>query len=145
MSKVEFYRCESCGNLVALMKEAKGELTCCNQPMTKLEANVSDAAEEKHVPHVVEEEDVIRVSVGSTIHPMLPEHYIEWIALATDNEIIIKHLKPGEHPVVEFENVKDGTVFAYCNLHDLWKKDLQYIIPNEVVCSPEFPDGCISV
>lgn len=118
---VEFYRCELCGNMVALIKKGGGTLVCCGQNMTKLEANSTDAAKEKHVPVVSREGGKIKVTVGSTPHPMLPEHHIEWIALVTDDEVKLKYLKPGEEPQAEFAEVPSGTVYAYCNLHGLWK------------------------
>lgn len=123
MSLVEFYRCERCGNIVALLKKGGGTLTCCGQAMTKLEANSTDAAKEKHVPVVVKENGKIRVTVGSVAHPMQPEHFIEWIALATEERVEIHHLKPGDEPKAEFEGAESGTVYAYCNLHGLWKAD----------------------
>ena len=123
MSVVEFYRCERCGNLVALVKKGGGTLTCCGQAMTKLVANSTDAAKEKHVPVVTKEGGKVKVVVGSTPHPMQAEHYIEWIALAADGKVEIHHLKPGEEPKTEFEEAESGTVYAYCNLHGLWKAD----------------------
>ncbi|MBW7571391.1 desulfoferrodoxin [Caproiciproducens faecalis] len=123
MSKVAFYRCELCGNMVALIKEGGGTLTCCGQEMTKLEANTTDAAQEKHVPVVTREDGKIKVSVGSVLHPMLPEHHIEWIALVTDDKVEITYLKPGMEPKAEFKEVASGTVYEYCNLHGLWKAE----------------------
>lgn len=120
---VEFYRCELCGNMVALIKKGGGTLVCCGQNMTKLEANSTDAATEKHVPVVVKEGGKIKVAVGSTLHPMLPEHHIEWIALVTEDKVEFKYLKPGEEPKAEFEEVASGTIYEYCNLHGLWKAD----------------------
>lgn len=121
MSNINFYRCESCGNIVALIKTGGGTLACCGKPMTKLEANSTDAAKEKHVPVVTKEADKIRVAVGSTLHPMLEEHYIEWIALVADGRVEFKFLKPGEEAIAEFTDVKAGEIYAYCNLHGLWK------------------------
>lgn len=123
MSNVKFYRCEVCGNIVALLKEGGGTLSCCEQEMTLLKANTSDGATEKHVPVVVKEDGEIKVSVGEVIHPSLPEHFIEWIALVTDDNIQLTYLTPGMIPVVEFPEVKSGTVYEYCNLHGLWKTE----------------------
>lgn len=123
MSEVVFYRCEKCGNMVALMKNGGGTLTCCGQPMTKLVANTTDAAKEKHVPAIAKQDGKIKVAVGSTLHPMLPEHYIEWIALVAGEKLIVRFLKPGEEPKAEFCEVPGGTVYEYCNLHGLWKAD----------------------
>jgi len=123
MSNVDFYRCELCGNMVALMKKGGGTLTCCGQAMTKLEANSTDAAQEKHVPVITREGGKLKVSVGSVLHPMLPEHHIEWIALATEDKVEIVYLKPGMEPKAEFNEVASGTVYEYCNLHGLWKAE----------------------
>lgn len=123
MSEVAFYRCELCGNMVALIRKGGGTLSCCGQEMTKLEANTTDAAQEKHVPVVTREGGKIKVSVGSVLHPMLPEHHIEWIALVTDGRVEIAYLKPGMEPKAEFNEAASGTVYEYCNLHGLWKAD----------------------
>ena len=123
MGLVDLYRCEVCGNIVALIKKGGGTLTCCGQEMTKLKANSTDAAKEKHVPVVTKENGRIKVAVGSTLHPMLPEHHIEWIALVAGNRVEFKFLKPGQEPRAEFAGAESGTVYEYCNLHGLWKAE----------------------
>ena len=123
MSNMIFYRCAVCGNIVTLLKNGGGELVCCGQPMTKLEPNTTDGAKEKHVPVISKENGKIKVAVGSVLHPMLPEHHIEWIVLDTGGKTEIVYLKPGMEPKAEFTEVKTGTVYEYCNLHGLWKTD----------------------
>ena len=71
-----FYRCEKCGNMIALLKNGGGTLVCCGQDMTALKPNTTDAAQEKHVPDIVKEDGKIKVQIGSTLHPSIPEHYI---------------------------------------------------------------------
>lgn len=107
MNKVLFYRCEKCGNIVALIKVGGGTLNCCGQEMTKLNANSTDAAKEKHVPVVIKDGDKIKVSVGSIEHPMLAEHFIEWIALVTNEKVEIVNLKPGMEPKAIFTYYND--------------------------------------
>jgi superoxide reductase len=124
MANVVFYKCEVCGNMVALIKDGGGTLVCCGQDMKKLEANTTDAATEKHVPVVVKEDGKIKVTVGSTIHPMIETHYIEWIALDTGDRLQIAYLKPGMEPKAEFGDAAAGTVYEYCNLHGLWKSEI---------------------
>lgn len=102
MSDTLFYRCEKCGNIVVLIRAGGGTLTCCGQNMTKLQANSTDAAKEKHVPVLTSEGEKIKVAVGSVAHPMTAEHYIEWIALVAENKIEIVFLKPGMEPKAEF-------------------------------------------
>lgn len=120
---LDFYRCNECGNIVTLIRNNGGPLDCCGTPMEKLEANSTDAAHEKHVPVITKDGGKIKVVVGSTAHPMLAEHYIEWICLVSGDRAEFKYLKPGEEPKAEFEGAESGTVLAYCNLHGLWKAE----------------------
>ena len=113
---------DSDGKLVAALGDDVATPAGC----TELTANTEDAAHEKHVPVVEIERDdhVIRARVGSTEHPMLPEHYIEWIALVTEDKVEIKFLKPGEEPKAAFNAVESGEIYEYCNLHGLWKASI---------------------
>jgi superoxide reductase len=126
--KTLFYRCKGCGNFVLFVDEKTGcTPKCCGEPMEELVANTADAAVEKHVPQVADDGNIVKVQVGSTIHPMLDAHYIQFICLETDKGIQIKYLKPGEEPKAEFAPAgweKAIAVYEFCNLHGLWKKDL---------------------
>lgn len=115
------YKCELCGNIVEVLNANAGVLVCCAQPMKHFEENTVDASKEKHVPVVEISPTGIKVSVGSVDHPMLPEHYIEWVELIKENAVCRIELKPGDMPQVEFPTVEKFTVRAYCNLHGLWK------------------------
>ncbi|NLU53015.1 MAG: desulfoferrodoxin [Clostridiaceae bacterium] len=123
MAGISFYRCDKCGNIVALLQKGGGTLTCCDQSMTELKANTTDASKEKHVPDIVKEDDKIKVTIGSTPHPMIPEHYIQWIALVSGEKVQFKFLRPEDEPKAEFLEADSGTVYEYCNLHGLWKAD----------------------
>ena len=129
MTEPVFYRCNKCGNLVAVINDGGCVPQCCGQPMEKLVADSTDAAVEKHVPVVKKDEDGkhIIATVGAVEHPMTKEHYIMWIALATDDNIVVKHLHPGDKPQAKFSAccAKGGTVYAYCNLHGLWKSEAE--------------------
>ena len=91
--------------------------------MHELKAGVTDAAVEKHVPVYTVDGNRVHVVVGETKHPMLEEHFIEWITLNINQGIYRKQLKPGQEPAADFslcdgEHVEE--VYAYCNLHGLW-------------------------
>jgi len=117
----EVYKCELCGNIVELVHGGVGALVCCNQKMMKLTENTVDAAKEKHVPVIEVGADSITVKVGSVAHPMLDEHYIEWVELLADGKLYRQHLKPGGAPEAVFPVVaKQFTAREYCNLHGLW-------------------------
>lgn len=109
--------------MVVMIKRGGGKLVCSGQPMTKLEVNTTDAAKEKHISAVTKDGGKTKVAVGSTLHPMLSEHYIEWIAVVAGDKVDSRFLKPGEEPKAEFMEVQSGASYAYCNLHGLWKAD----------------------
>ncbi len=121
---MKFYKCEGCGKIVGMVKNSKCPTKCCGEPMVEMVANTTDAATEKHVPVYKVEGNVVTVCVGDVAHPMLDAHYIEWVALQTKEGAQRKELKPGQEPKVRFALV-DGDevveVYAYCNLHGLWK------------------------
>lgn len=96
-----FYRCESCGNIFAKVDASHG-IDCCGKPMAPIVANTTDASREKHVPVPVKNNGKLVVTVGSVLHPMIQEHYIQWIALASENKLEIIYLKPGDEPKATF-------------------------------------------
>ena len=122
----KFYICEKCGNLVGLIHESGAPLVCCGQKMTKLEAGVVEASREKHIPVVEVNGNEVKVTVGSVEHPMASEHSILWVYLETDKGGQRKCLEVGKAPVAVFAlaDEKPLAVYAYCNLHGLWKAEI---------------------
>lgn len=97
---------------------------CCGSPMKELIPGTVDAAVEKHVPVVTIDGNTVTVVVGGVAHPMLEEHYIEWIAIQTKEGCQMKELHPGDEPKAVFALAPgDELVAAYehCNIHGLWK------------------------
>ena len=124
---MKFYICKHCGNIVTKLTSANVPLKCCGETMQLLEAGVTDAAVEKHVPAVTVEGSLVKVSVGSVAHPMTAEHYIPWVVLETERGASIQWLNPEDAPEAVFalsEGQTPKAVYAYCNLHGLWKADL---------------------
>ncbi len=121
---MKFLQCSHCGQIVAVVKETGVPVICCGEPMKEIVPGTTDAAVEKHVPVVEVSGNKVTVSVGSVEHPMIPEHFIEWIALETRMGNQRKSLSPGDAPKTCF-SICDGdevvAAYAYCNLHSLWK------------------------
>ncbi|MBQ3867395.1 MAG: desulfoferrodoxin [Clostridia bacterium] len=122
--ELKFYQCETCGQIIAKVKETAAPVVCCGKPMKQIIPGTVEASKEKHIPVYRTEGNIVIVEVGSTLHPMLEEHYIEWIALQTKFGNQRKALKPGDAPKACFsicEGDEVEAVYAYCNLHGLWK------------------------
>ena len=121
----KFYICEHCGNLVEMVHNAGVPMMCCGQKMKELEPGVVEASHEKHIPVASVEGNVVKVVVGSVEHPMAAEHSILWVSLLTDKGVQRKYLEVGKAPIAQFSLVdeKPIAVYAYCNLHGLWKSE----------------------
>ncbi len=120
----KYYICEHCGNIITMVKNKGVPVMCCGQKMTEIIPGTTEAAPEKHAPVYQVEGNKASVTVGAVEHPMLPEHYIDWVSLQTNQGSQRKELKPGEAPRVCFsicEGEEVEAVYAYCNLHSLWK------------------------
>ena len=126
MKNNKFYVCAHCGNIVEMVHDAGVSIFCCGQKMDELIPGSVDASVEKHVPAVKVQESSVEVNVGSVEHPMVDVHWIEWVQLQTNKGSYRHYLNPGEAPYVKFllNDEKPLAVYAYCNIHGLWKTEL---------------------
>lgn len=122
----KFYICERCGNIAGKIHDSGVAMVCCGQKMTELVPGVVEASHEKHIPVVELEGNLVKVTVGSVEHPMAAEHSILWVYLETDKGGQRKCLEVGASPTVTFAltDEKPLAVYAYCNLHGLWKAEI---------------------
>lgn len=119
-----FYICKGCGNIIAYAEKKGCNVKCCGEEMVELVANTTDGAHEKHVPVYTVEGNTITVKIGSVPHPMTEAHLISWVAVETKKGNMRRTLKAGQEPVITFPIESDDevvAVYAYCNLHGLWK------------------------
>lgn len=115
-----FYKNKNGNLLISLDKLNE---TC----LTLLNANTEDASKEKHVPFVEANKNEVTATIGEVVHPMLDNHFIQFVLLKTDKQYYLKQLKPNIEPKVTFklqDDEKPLEVYEYCNLHGLWKKEL---------------------
>ena len=122
---MKIYKCNMCGNVLEAINDKCDNLTCCNTPMKELKAFEVDGAKEKHIPVYTLEDDKIVVSVGEVLHPMDEDHYIEFITYECCDSVFRVNLKPGQMPKCSFPYFGEGTLYAYCNKHGLWKKEVE--------------------
>ena len=126
MRNTKFYICPHCRNTVEMIYDTDIKLFCCAEEMQELVPNTVEASGEKHIPAVKVGVGKVEVNVGSVDHPMVNVHWIEWVQLVTDKGSYRKWLNPGDAPNVKFllSEEKPIAVYAYCNLHGLWKTEL---------------------
>ncbi len=128
MGNFELYICEKCGNIIEVVNKGDIDVVCCGSNAKKLVPNTVDAAFEKHVPVGTLNESLLEIKVGSVEHPMTNEHYIQSIYAVTDTGVVYrKYLNPGDKPAATFNilDAKKVDMYAYCNLHGLWKATIE--------------------
>ncbi len=146
----KFFTCQSCGNQIVIVENfPKSEVVCCGQPAQQLTVNHEDVCSESHLPVITFtgglKASAAQISVGIEPHPMTEEHHIEWVYLQTRKGGQFQYLGVEQKPKVTFAltgqdayaycdrqickmgkgckfKCKQGfVVYAYCNLHGLWK------------------------
>lgn len=123
---MKIFKCAKCNNMISYLQKDACDVKCCGEAMVELVPNTSDGAGEKHVPVIEVDGNTVTVKVGEVDHPMLEAHYIQWIAIETEQGRQRKTLNPGDAPVATFaiaEGDKLKEAYEYCNLHGLWKAE----------------------
>ena len=122
----KFYICTQCGNMVGLIEDKGMPILCCGKRMSELVPNTVEASMEKHLPAVTVSGNNISVTIGSAPHPMEEAHHIGFVYVETELGGQRKCLKIGDEPKLSFCFMDDKpvAVFAYCNLHGLWKTEI---------------------
>ena len=118
-------KCSKCGAIVKVLKDCNCEghgITCCGEEMKELVPNSVDAAIEKHVPTYEVRDGKIFVRVN---HVMEEDHYIEWISIVFEGKEVTTYLENGKDAVAHCKYVPGSTIYAYCNKHGLWKKEVE--------------------
>ena len=118
-------KCSKCQNLIEVIKDGtvnNCSIKCCGEEMIEMVQNSVDAAFEKHVPNYEIIDNHIIVNVN---HVMEEEHYIEWIAMLSNNQVIKKFLLPNEKASAIFPYIKGSKIYSFCNKHGLWLKEVE--------------------
>ena len=137
--EMKFYRCPHCGQIIAIVKATGVPIVCCGEPMAEVVPGTTDASLEKHVPVVNVEGNTVHVSVGSAAHPMLPEHYIEWVAIQTKQATSVNSCPPVTSrkpvfPSVTAMRLKQYMHTAICILSGKPEFEMLHLCYNEPGC-----------
>lgn len=141
----KFFLCSTCGNVVVKAIDSGVGIVCCGNQMKELLPGTTDGSMEKHVPVVEHVDDrTVRVKVGSAPHPMIREHHIVFIYLETEHGGQIQYLDPEGPAEAVFCGCKDKpvAVYAYCNIHGLWKADVSDCSGDTGKCCGVKKSGC---
>ena len=122
---MKFFKCSNNGLVIPICHVFTDEQSL--KDAQEITPNSVDAATEKHMPVVTVSGSTVTVNVGSVTHPMSEEHLITTVVLETQNGAQYKYLSHEMEPIVHFSlysTDKPIAAYAYCNLHGLWKIDI---------------------
>ncbi len=124
MKRNDIYKCKKDGVVFEILSNVNIDIPE-DASIENFNEQTADFATEKHVPILTETEQGIKITVGSTLHPMTEEHFIEWIEVINGDYVNRKYLNPGDAPEAEFYVQKqDGLIVRqFCNVHGLWKSN----------------------
>ena len=108
-----FYVCPVCGNVIRAAGEAV--ISCCGITLPALEAEDADG---EHAIRAEAVEDEYYVTVG---HPMAKDHYISFLAAASDRSVQLIKLYPEGPAEARFKIDRVKVLYAYCNRHGLFR------------------------
>ena len=138
----KFFFCATCGNVVVNVADSGVSPFCCGQEMKELVPMTTETMAEKHLPeiHLKEKDNTLLVKVGALPHPMTPDHHIRFIYLETENGGQIRYLDPAKPAEACFCLGKEVpvAVYAYCNIHGLWKTDVKCEAKPDRKCCKRF-------
>ncbi|WP_139653786.1 helix-turn-helix domain-containing protein [Raoultibacter phocaeensis] len=124
MKRIRFYRCPTCGNVVTSTSAA--EVSCCGRPLEQLEVKRS---EKEHAISIEEVEDEYLVTVD---HPMKKDHFVSFVACATDERLVLVRMYPEQAAQTRFPRMPWSTWYVCCThhgLHVLSGKEMRSIAP----------------
>ncbi|MEG2646080.1 MAG: desulfoferrodoxin family protein [Clostridia bacterium] len=124
-NKLIIKKCRKCGAIVKVINDCDCNncgIKCCNENMEVLVPNSVDASIQKHIPvyEVIGDEILVKVN-----HVMEKAHFIEWICLVDENNEYIIKLNADQKAEAKFKYIPGSVIYAYCNIHGLWKQDVK--------------------
>lgn len=127
MKENKFYECNNYKTIIRMIADEDIPVVCNGQQMREMIPNVDDGSKEKHVPQLEFINNVLKVKIGSVNHPMEEKHSIKWVYMISRDGEQLKYLKKNGAPEVDFALTNGDhpvKVYAFCNLHGLWKAEL---------------------
>lgn len=116
MKRIKFYVCPNCGNILTALSDTA--ISCCGKKLLPLELKKADAADRLSV-EIIENEFFI-----SANHEMTKEHYISFVALITDDTLILRKQYPEWDLQARIPFFAHGQLVWYCTRHGLFYQSI---------------------
>lgn len=116
VKKMRFFVCPRCGNIINALDGVA--VNCCGNRLDALEVQTSSDA---HHIHIEESDGDWYITAD---HTMTRTHYISFIALLTEDTLMLKKLYPEWMAEARFPLYSHGVLYYYCTEHGLFQQKL---------------------
>ena len=113
MTRVNFYVCPVCGNVIQPV--GKAMISCCGITLPPCEPENADSE------HIIDTEIVEDEYYFTLRHPMTKNHFISFLAAVSDNGVQFVKLYPESNAQARFKINRVKKLYAYCNRHGLFQ------------------------
>ncbi len=113
MTRVNFYVCPVCGNVIQSV--GKAMISCCGITLPPCEPENADSE------HIIDTEIVEDEYYFTLRHPMTKNHFISFLAAVSDNGVQFVKLYPESNAQARFKINRVKKLYAYCNRHGLFQ------------------------
>ncbi len=116
MKRIQFYVCESCGNVLTGTGEAM--ISCCGKKIMPLKAQPIDDA---HAVHMEELDDDYFITFS---HSMEKDHYIRFVAWTSYDRFLLVRMYPEQNPELHINLPRRGELYLCCSENGLFRMKL---------------------
>ena len=113
ITRVNFYVCPVCGNLIQSV--GKAMISCCGITLPPYEPENADSE------HIIDTEIVEDEYYVTLRHSMTKNHFISFLAAVSDNGVQFVKLYPESNAEARFKINRVKKLYAYCNRHGLFQ------------------------
>ena len=113
MTRVNFYVCPVCGNVIQSV--GKAMISCCGITLPPCEPENADSE------HIIDTEIVEDEYYVTLRHSMTKNHFISFLAAVSDNGVQFVKLYPESNAEARFKINRVKKLYAYCNRHGLFQ------------------------
>lgn len=112
MKRIKFYVCPNCGNILTALTDTS--ISCCGKRLLPLQLQKAEEADKLTVTRIENDYFI------SSDHEMTKEHHISFVALMTDDTMIMRKQYPEWDLQTRIPFIPHGRLVWYCTKHGLF-------------------------
>ena len=116
MKRIKIYVCPNCGNILTAWGEPS--ISCCGKKLLPLALQKAEPADQLLIKEIEQDYYI------SSDHEMTREHYISFVALLSDDTMLLRKQYPEWDLQIRIPIFAHGRLVWYCTQHGLFYQDI---------------------